>query len=393
MTKATSSEWGIHPLAAVFPMMHGQDFDDFKADIEANGLREPLVVHEDQVLDGRNRYRACRELGIDPTFVDWDGKGSMLGFILSRNVQRRHMTEGQRVVTAARLAKLSRGRPAKNAQIRAISQDEAADLFKVGRTTVQAAKKVLDKGVPALVEAVERDEVRVSAAALVATLDRKEQARIAAEGPKAITAAAAQIRQADAAAKDDRQQPVAKGTDIAAKPSQTRQHEAESEAPRQAAEKERKVDGTSNRPRRQTEVEPPPARPGRSKKKHPIRADLPVPNRAKFDRMADFFERLQPVVDDFRRDYPEVDDEVRAMCSDCREPESLLGLALTASMIRIRAVPVKEYDKRQSGNARPEPQRGRRRTCGWSSRAGWPGGKAPSSTNRSDRLPSAHSGL
>ncbi len=328
MTKATSSELGIHPLAAIFPMMHGQDFDDFKGDIEVNGLHEPIVVHEDQVLDGRNRLRACRELGIDPTFVDWDGKGSILSFILSRNVQRRHMTEGQRVVTAARLAKLSRGRPAKKAQIQAITQETAADLFKVSRATVQAARQVLDRGVPELVLAVEQDEVSVSAAALVATLDREEQANLVGQGAKAITSRAAQVRQAAAEPKANHQLPIAQVNEAPSATKPANQDEAEPESTRVVREVDGNVADTAARPRRQAGVQRPPAKP-ESPEDCPIRADLPELNRARFDRMVDFYGRLQPVLDEFRRDHPDIDGEILALCREGEVPRSLLGLALT----------------------------------------------------------------
>lgn len=338
MTKATKPEWGIHPIADIFPMMDGPEFEGFKEDIRVNGLRERIVDHEGLVLDGRNRLRACQELGIDPTFVDWDGKGSILGFILSRNVQRRHMTEGQRVVTAARLANLAEGRPTKNAQIQAVSQQKAADLFKVSRTTVQAAKQVLDKGVPELIRAVEHDEVSVSAAALVAAMGRKEQTRLLSQGAKAVTAKAAEVRQTKAEVKgdrtrphesgDDRRQPVAVGKGVTAGSAPTPPHEAEVEVPRPAPEADDTLDGTTERPRRQTETERPPAVRGRPRN-CPVRAGLPESNRARFDRTVDFFERLQPVLDAFRRDHPGVVAETRALCRDGNEPASLLGLALT----------------------------------------------------------------
>src|SRR5215211_6851887 len=97
---STSTGADIHELANLFPLLEGPDFEALKADIATYGLREPIWTYQGKVIDGRNRLRACRELGIDPPTREWDGKGSLVAFALSLNLHRRHLTSSQRAAVA-----------------------------------------------------------------------------------------------------------------------------------------------------------------------------------------------------------------------------------------------------------------------------------------------------
>jgi len=83
--------------------MDGVGFEELKQDIAVNGLREAIWLHPDgSIIDGRNRHRACIETDTEPRFKTWDGQGSLIAFILSMNLHRRHLTSSQRAVIALR---------------------------------------------------------------------------------------------------------------------------------------------------------------------------------------------------------------------------------------------------------------------------------------------------
>ncbi|MDB5853263.1 MAG: Transcriptional activator adenine-specific methyltransferase-like protein [Herminiimonas sp.] len=95
-------DYQLHPLCSLFPPMSGWEFDSLKSDIAANGLRQPITVHRCLILDGGNRYRACLELGIKPTFAEFaHAEREMLAFVLSSNLHRRHLTTGQHAAIVA----------------------------------------------------------------------------------------------------------------------------------------------------------------------------------------------------------------------------------------------------------------------------------------------------
>lgn len=101
MASATK-EYTKHPLAGDFPALEGEEFDRFADDIAARGLEEPITLHEGQILDGFNRYRACLARGVTPTFRKYTGDNPR-AFVLSENLHRRHLTAETRRTFVAEL--------------------------------------------------------------------------------------------------------------------------------------------------------------------------------------------------------------------------------------------------------------------------------------------------
>src|SRR6266436_1010415 len=104
-------EYKFHPYADLFPMLD-ENSVGFKAlveDIEQRGQQEYIRLYEGMILDGRNRYRACQKLGLDIKTMDFV-LPDPIGFVLSANLHRRHLNEGQRAMVAAKLTSLEVGR-------------------------------------------------------------------------------------------------------------------------------------------------------------------------------------------------------------------------------------------------------------------------------------------
>src|SRR4051812_12976745 len=93
-----------HEVAAIFPLMAGEQYEAFKADVAANGLREPIWLFDGKVVDGRNRLRACLDTGTEPRFREWGGdEDGLLEFVLSSNLHRRHLDASQRAMIGVRI--------------------------------------------------------------------------------------------------------------------------------------------------------------------------------------------------------------------------------------------------------------------------------------------------
>jgi len=100
----------VHPAADVLPLLAGDDFDRLVADVEANGLIEPVWMFEDPalgrvLLDGRNRWRACAAAGVKVKTRTYTG-ADPIGFSVALNVARRHLTVGQLAAVAHKVLPL-----------------------------------------------------------------------------------------------------------------------------------------------------------------------------------------------------------------------------------------------------------------------------------------------
>jgi DNA modification methylase/ParB-like chromosome segregation protein Spo0J len=162
----------IHPAAEIFPMLSDEELDSLAVDIKTHGLRHPLVMHDRELLDGRNRLAACKIAGVAPSFVEYEGD-SPVSFVISVNIKRRQLDPSQRACVAVEIepmfaveAKKRQGqRTDIVANLRQCNQakasDQAAEVVSVSPRMVQYAKEIKAKN-PEAFERVKSGEVTVN---------------------------------------------------------------------------------------------------------------------------------------------------------------------------------------------------------------------------------------
>jgi len=151
-----------HDIANIFPLLTGSEFESLRDDIAKNGLREPITIYEGKILDGRNRHAACLAAGILPDSVEYTGNNP-LGFVISKNLHRRHLNESQRGLISHKLENMPQGRPNKDANLHLISRKESADLMNVSERTVASVAKI-ERDAPDLLPAIESGEMTINKA-------------------------------------------------------------------------------------------------------------------------------------------------------------------------------------------------------------------------------------
>lgn len=102
-----ATELEFHAVANLFPMMTETERESLENDIKTNGLLSPIYIYDGKIIDGRNRYFACKAVGIQPEFKEYTGlESELVQFVISLNLHRRHLSTSQKACLAVELMPL-----------------------------------------------------------------------------------------------------------------------------------------------------------------------------------------------------------------------------------------------------------------------------------------------
>lgn len=156
------SDYEFHELADLFPLMEKEELEELAQDIKKNGLLEEIILYDKKILDGRNRYLACQIAKVEPRFRIFSNKIDPLDYIISMNLERRHLTKDQiAIITVEKILPLieekARKRQLEGKKIeedlmhdiipkvkKGKSRKIAAGKMKVGENKIQKAKKITE---------------------------------------------------------------------------------------------------------------------------------------------------------------------------------------------------------------------------------------------------------
>lgn len=156
-------ELARHQASEIFPLMTQSALDELATDIQANGLKKPIALLEDKILDGRARYLACQMTGVEPSFkkVNLNGSGPY-EYVITHNLKTRSLSVPQRAAIAVEilpiLTQQARDRKAwlltEGNQLSEMPEElgkpgqaiaQAAELLDLGQSSVDRARLLLSK--------------------------------------------------------------------------------------------------------------------------------------------------------------------------------------------------------------------------------------------------------
>jgi ParB-like chromosome segregation protein Spo0J len=168
-----------HELSSAFPDLEEPAFYELQEDIKANGLRNPITLYDNKVIDGWHRLRACMNLGLEPVLTELDG--DPVDFVIGQNIHRRHLTASQRAMALA-TCNAWRGIGSNQHDKLSYQYDtslsirELADKAKVSKVTAQRAKQVSQKGTEDIKEQVKKGAMTLAQAVQVVDGDKPRKA-------------------------------------------------------------------------------------------------------------------------------------------------------------------------------------------------------------------------
>lgn len=168
-----------HELSSAFPDLEEPAFYELQEDIKANGLRNPITLYDNKVIDGWHRLRACMNLGLEPVLTELDG--DPVDFVIGQNIHRRHLTASQRAMALA-TCNAWRGIGSNQHDKLSYQYDtslsirELADKAKVSKVTAQRAKQVSQKGTEDIKEKVKKGAMTLAQAVQVVDGDKPRKA-------------------------------------------------------------------------------------------------------------------------------------------------------------------------------------------------------------------------
>lgn len=197
----------------LIPPLTAHERDGLEESIEREGCRDPLIIWDGVLLDGHNRIKICKRLGIKYKTKEVAGlktENDAKLWIIRNQLSRRNINESQRAMLAVELEELyaveakkrqrgGRGGILLPANLpegsKGDAREHAAKDMNVSPRLVQSAKTVKARGSRELTKAVMSGGLSVSAAVDISSLPKKAQSKVIVDGEKPVLEVVRKIRE------------------------------------------------------------------------------------------------------------------------------------------------------------------------------------------------------
>jgi N6-adenosine-specific RNA methylase IME4 len=97
-------EYKQHEFGKILPPMTDEEFQSLCDSIKSKGLYRPILLYQDQVLDGWHRYSACKKLNVEPKYSEFKGDDNEALEEVQVSIEHRNLTKSQLGIVAGKFA-------------------------------------------------------------------------------------------------------------------------------------------------------------------------------------------------------------------------------------------------------------------------------------------------
>lgn len=191
----------------LIPPLTAEEYKNLEENIKADGCRDALVIWNDTIIDGHNRYRICQENNIPykTTEMTFKDRNEAIVWMLRNQLGRRNLNDFQRNEVALKFQNViaaqmkerqrlngkqqaeflnnDRSRPIGRLQEKTEKRKELAKIAGTSEGSIQRSKKILDEGTPEQIERARKGGKGNNITAIVKEIDKGKQKEAPAPGP------------------------------------------------------------------------------------------------------------------------------------------------------------------------------------------------------------------
>ena len=189
-------------FSSLIPPLSDEEYRGLEESILNEGCRDALIVWDDILIDGHNRYRICTEHNVpyETRQMEFENRDDVLLWIMRNQLSRRNLNDFQRIELVRRCEEAVKAQ-AKARQLSGLMQNESTvreklperenegkrateelgELAGVSRKTYEHATAVLDEAPEEVIEAVRNGDISINKA-----YSNMKKAKKKAERKKAI---------------------------------------------------------------------------------------------------------------------------------------------------------------------------------------------------------------
>ena len=183
-------------FADLIPPLTEKEYKGLEASILTEGCRDALVVWNETLVDGHNRYRICTEHDIAYKTVqkEFDDRNAAMLWMMNTQLSRRNLNDFQRVEIVRKCENAVKAEAVKR-KLSTLKQNQNTDkvnlperaeqsrntlgaMAKVSGSTYEHAAAIIDKAPEAVKNAVRKDELSINAGYEVTKMNPEQQNEI-----------------------------------------------------------------------------------------------------------------------------------------------------------------------------------------------------------------------